>query len=158
MNQYQVTETAVINATPSQLYAILSDYQVGHRAILPPRYFTDMVVTAGGQGAGTAVTVHMNVLGTRVVYHLLVTEPEPGRILMEVDQEAGIQTTFTLDPVENGLRTRVTISTTARSSSGVKGVIERLINPGITRKIYREELKQLADFMVNPETTVSTKS
>lgn len=144
MNQYQVIETAVVNAPAARVYDLIADYQVGHPSILPARYFQNLTVTAGGQGAGTALTVEMNVLGTKAVYHMVVSEPEPGRILMEEDKEAGVVTTFTVDPVNGGGQTRVTIQTTAPTASGLKGSIEKWVNTAVTRKIYREELQQLA--------------
>ena len=52
MGTYQAQESEIINAPPEHIYAIISDYHEGHPAILPSRYFTKMVVTAGGQGEG----------------------------------------------------------------------------------------------------------
>jgi len=144
MNQYQVTETAVVDAPAARVYDLIADYHVGHPSILPSRYFKTLTVTAGGQGAGTAVTVEMNVLGTKTVYHIVVTEPEPGHILMEEDSEAGIVTTFTVDSVNGGGQTRVTIQTTAPTASGLKGALEKWVTATMTRKIYREELGKLA--------------
>ena len=67
------------------------------------------------------------------------------RILQEEDQSVGTVTTFTVDPVENGTKSQVLISTTAKASAGLKGVVERMMNPPIMRRIYREELEQLAE-------------
>jgi hypothetical protein len=64
-------------------------------------------------------------------------------LLVEEDKSAGVITTFSLDPVNETGGTRVTIATEAKTSSGLKGMIEKLINPPIMRKIYREELEQL---------------
>lgn len=147
MNQYQVSESALLDARPEQVYAILSDYHQGHPAILPARYFTGVDVTRGGQGHGTELTVHMKVMGARVLYHLTVTEPEPGRILVEEDAIAGVRTTFTVDPVDGGRRARLTITTLALTSPGIKGIIEEWLNPRVTSKMYREELAQLARFL-----------
>ena len=142
MSTYQVNVSAMIDAPASDIYSLLADYHEGHRAILPARYFTEMTVTQGGYGAGTAVTVHMNVFGAKVIYHLEVTEPEPGRVLQEEDVKLGIVTTFTVEPI-NDTQSQVTIVTTASASSGLKGWLEKLMNPAITRRIYREELAQL---------------
>ena len=145
MSSYQVTESAVINAPAEHIYAIISDYHEGHQAILPRQYFTNMTVVEGGQGEGTVVTVNMNVFGTKVDYTLIVTEPKPGRVLQEEDATAGICTTFTLEPISNTNQTNVTIATTAKTSSGLKGWFEKMMNPPITRRIYREELAELAN-------------
>jgi hypothetical protein len=144
MTHYHAEASDIINAPPEQVYAILADYHEGHPAILPARYFSGLTVTAGGQGEGTAVTVHMNVFGAKAVYNMVVSEPEPGRVLVEEDQAAGVVTTFALEPLNGAGQTRLTISTKARASSGLRGLIEKLANPAIMRKIYREELRQLA--------------
>jgi hypothetical protein len=79
----QEIESEVINSPPAQVYAIISDYHEGHPAILPSRYFTEMAVTAGGRGEGPVTTVAMNVFSAKILYELNVTEPEPGRVLVE---------------------------------------------------------------------------
>ncbi len=144
MNQYEAVAQATIPAPPAQVYAIIADYHQGHPAILPPRYFTGLTVTTGGQGAGTTVTVHMNVYGSRAVLTMTVSEPEPGRVLVEEDPAAGVVTTFTVDPVDDGQQARVTIATTARASPGLRGWLEKRLNPAIMRRIYHEELGRLA--------------
>lgn len=144
MSSYHVEASAVIDAPAGRVYGIISDYHAGHPAILPPRYFTRVEVKEGGRGAGTVAAVEMNVFGAQVLYEMTVTEPEPGRVLREEDPQAGVVTTFTVDPVNDGEQSRVTIATTARTSPGVRGWLEKLTNPAITRRIYREELAQLA--------------
>ena len=144
MNSYRAQESEVIYAPPEQVYAIIADYHEGHPAILPSRYFTDMVVTAGGQGEGTVITVAMNVFGAKILYEMSVSEPEPGRILVEEDKSAGVVTSFTIDPVNGGDRSRVTIATEAKTAPGFRGFLEEIINPIIIRRIYRQELSQLA--------------
>lgn len=147
MGYYQAEASETIVAPPDQVYAIISDYHKGHPAILPARYFTEMTVDEGGVGEGTVTTVLMNVFGARSALKLQVTEPEPGRVLVEEDRSAGVVTTFTLDPVNGGGATRVTIATRANTSPGLRGMVEKLMNPAITRKIYREELQQLAEIV-----------
>ena len=147
MTYYHAEASDIINAPPERVYAIIADYHEGHPAILPARYFTDLTVTEGGQGEGTALTVHMNVFGVKALFDLVVSEPEPGRVLVEEDKSAGLVTTFTLEPIDGGEQTRLTISTDARASSGLRGLMERLANPVLMRKIYREELQQLAQFV-----------
>jgi len=143
MGIYQVEESAIIDAPAAHVFGIISDYHEGHPAILPARYFTEMRVTQGGRGAGTMITIKMNVLGTKAIYQMTVSEPEPGRILREEDAAAGVVTTFTVDPANNGAQSKVTLCTRARTSSGLRGWLERLMTPTITRRIYREELAQL---------------
>lgn len=138
----EVSET--INARPEQVYAILSDYHAGHRSILPKPYFTSMHVEQGGQGAGTVIRVSMNVYGAKRDYLITVSEPVPGRVLSETDPSAGVTTTFTVEPAGSGNQSHVTIATDSRPAPGIRGVLERLMNPYIMRRIYKEELKLLA--------------
>lgn len=147
MGQIFVEQSAVIPAPPEKVYAILSDYRVGHPAILPRPYFRELSVEEGGQGAGTVLRVQMEVMGVKQNYHMRVSEPEPGRILVEEDPEAGVKTTFTVAPLNGGLRSLVTIATASRTSPGLRGLIERLVNPPLTRRIYRQELQQLSDYV-----------
>ncbi|MBZ0307342.1 MAG: hypothetical protein K8I82_14845, partial [Anaerolineae bacterium] len=60
---------------------------------------------------------------------------------------AGIVTTFTVETVSGGEQSLVTIATDFRASPGIKGLLERLMNPPITRRIYRQELQLLADYV-----------
>ncbi len=140
--------SAIIEATPNDVYSILSDYSVGHHAILPKEFFTDLSVIQGGQGAGTVIDVKMSVMGVVRHYRFQISEPEPGHILKEADEEAGVVTTFTVDPVDGEKQSRVTIKTRAEASRGLRGLIERLVNPAITRRIYRQELQLLASYVV----------
>ena len=78
-NTIQVQASEVINARPEDVYALLSDYQVGHPAILPKPYFTGLTVEKGGQGAGTIVITRLKVMGQEFVYRQAITEPEPLR-------------------------------------------------------------------------------
>lgn len=147
MNQYELSVSRVIDAPPAAVFAVFADYHHSHAAVLPKPYFTEMTVEKGGTGAGTEITVHMSVFGTKVTYHMVVTEPEPGRVLQEEDKAAGVLTTFTVDPVNGGQATKVTLYTRARTSPGLKGFIEKLITPPISRKIYNEELDLVAQFV-----------
>ncbi len=141
-----VSESAVIDARPEEIYAIISEYRVHHQAIIPRAYFKEMTVEKGGQGAGTEIFLRMRVLGVEKTYYQYVTEPEPGRVLMEADPKAGVVTTFTVEPMDGGQHARVTISTESKPSPGFAGFMEKLIQPPISRRIYRQELQQLADY------------
>jgi hypothetical protein len=142
MGQYYVSESREIAAPIQAVYAILSDYHEGHPSVLPKQYFKSLTVEEGGVGAGTVATVTMEVYGNKQTLRLTVTEPVPGRILVEEDATAGVITQFKLDPLDDG-GTRVTIATDFRDAGGLRGFFERMMNPAITRRIYREELALL---------------
>src|SRR5690606_14701452 len=139
-----VEVTEIIDARPEKVYGILADYHTGHPSILPKPYFTYLTVEKGGVGAGTELRVGMAVFGIKKDYHMLVTEPQPGHILKEEDSEQGVVTHFTVEPVGGGEQSRVTIATDSRSAAGFQGFMERVINPPVSRRIYKQELKNLA--------------
>ena len=147
MNQYEVSVSRIVDAPPAAVYAVFSDYRQGHPAVLPKPYFTEMTVEKGGQGAGTEITVKMTVLGVDVTYHMVVTEPEPGRVLQEEDKAAGVLTTFTMEPVNGGQATNVTLYTRAKTAPGIQGFIEKLITPAMSRRIYNKELDLLTAYL-----------
>lgn len=147
MGKIHTEASAVIAAPPAAIYAVLADYRHRHPHILPKQYFPELSVEAGGQGAGTIIRVRTRVLGIEREYHMLVSEPEPGRILVETDQATGLATTFTVTPTEDGAGSRVQIATAWDAPAGVAGLIERFITPPIMRHIYRTELRQLATYM-----------
>lgn len=144
MPRIHAAASAVIDATPETVYAILADYRNGHPQILPERYFLGLEVERGGTGAGTLVQFRMRAFGRTRTYRAEITEPQPGRVLAETNlDEQGAVTTFTVAPLERGRRAQVTI-TTEWSSSGVKALVQRLLAPPLLRRIYAEELQNLA--------------
>lgn len=147
MNHIQISCTKLIMARPQQVYAVIRDYEVGHVAILPKPYFQEMIVEEGGQGAGTKTRIKMKVMGQELKFRHEVSEPEPGRILKETDRDTGLGTTFTLEPLAGGTQTRVTITTDTPVQTGLAGLIERLMTPLVLRRIYRQELQNLADYV-----------
>ncbi len=147
MSAIHIEVSDIIDATPQQVYAVISDYRQGHPAILPKPYFEDLIVEQGGQGEGTIALTKMNVMGVKRTFRMVVTEPEPGRVLREVDEQAGVDTRFVIEPLNNGQKSRITIITDSKTSAGFAGLMERLMNPPITRRIYKQELQQLAAYL-----------
>jgi hypothetical protein len=147
MSKIHAQESAAIDASPEQVYAILRDYKVQHPAILPREYFKEVLVKEGGLGAGTVIQITMSLLGTQRVSVQTVSEPEPGRVLVEAEPDGGAVTTFTVDPIDGGERTQLTIATDLQASPGVLGLIEQLVTPLMLRRVYRAELGQLAQYV-----------
>ncbi len=154
-NQVHIEASEVIEARPEMLYAIIADYREGHPAILPKKYFTEVVVEKGGQGAGTIVRSKMKVWGAVSVFRLLVAEPEPGRVLTESSLDSDLVTTFRFEPLEGGTKTRLTITTDFTASPGFKGFMEKRFQPSVARRIYQEELRQLAAYVANQKATAN---
>jgi hypothetical protein len=143
MPRIRATASAVIDAPPAAVYAILADYRNGHPRILPEQYFSNLEVERGGVGAGTVIRFQVRTLGITRRFRGEVTEPEPGRVLVESYPETGEVTSFTVEPVDGGGRAAVTI-TTAWVAPGLGGLVQRVLAPPILRRIYAEELRNLA--------------
>lgn len=146
MSEYFAEASAVIPARPDVVYGVLSDYMEGHQAILPRQFFKEMKVIEGGHGAGTVIEVHTEVYGSKQVFNMTVSEPEPGRVLQESDPAIGITTTFTVDPAEGGTRSKVTIAVHGKTSGGIRGLLEKIMNPPIMRRMFKTELRLIADY------------
>jgi len=82
-----VEEMRVIDAKAEAIYAVVRDYQGGHPAILPKPYFSALTIEQGGQGAGTVLRGSITAFGSTRPFHQKVTEPEPGRTIVEMDIE-----------------------------------------------------------------------
>lgn len=135
--------SATIQAPAATVYGIIADYREGHPSILPPNYFRNLEVDAGGTGAGTRIRFEMRMLGATRTVRGEVTEPEPGRRLVETYPDSGARTTFLVEPVVDGRAAHVTIST-RYENAGLPGWVEWLLVPGLLRRIYHAELANLA--------------
>ena len=142
---YRVSAVRRIDAAPDQVFGILADYRVGHPAILPRRFFTGLEVEQGGYGAGTVIRYGMRAAGRVTRARAAVTEPVPGRVLVETDLgDRGIVTTFTVSPAGEG-RSEVEFATDLPSRGGPLGVLERVFVRRYLRRVYTEELQLLAE-------------
>jgi Polyketide cyclase / dehydrase and lipid transport len=123
---YRVSATAHIDATPQRVYDIIADYRHGHPSILPDQ-FRNLTVEQGGVGDGTVIRFDVHVFGRTPHFRAIVTEPQPGRALVERNVEpAPSTTTFTVVPDGTAGDTRVTITTELSTEhTGILGVIER---------------------------------
>ena len=99
-----------IEAPPARVYSIIADYNQHHPRIVPPEYFKSLEVEEGGVGAGTSIRVTMRVMGTTITFRHIVSEPEPGRVLVESDADGNSVTSFTVDSVDSGSATMLTIT------------------------------------------------
>jgi hypothetical protein len=140
---FTVEASARVAAPAEVVYNIIADYRKGHPQILPRQYFEWLEVEQGGRGEGTVIRFQMRVLGQTRVLRAVVTEPEPGRVLVETDTGGdGPVTTFIVEP--EGSDSHVTFSTAMTSARGPLGVLERFVLRRVLRRVYRCELEQLA--------------
>jgi len=141
--KYRVEASAHIDAPPERVYGIIADYRVGHPSILP-KPFKNFVLEQGGRGAGTIIRFEVHAFGSVTRFRAIVTEPEPGRVLVETNVEpAGSLTTFTVVPDVDG-GTDVTFLTEATTSrSGLAGALEQFLSKRFMKKLYADELQLL---------------
>lgn len=142
-NEPRFSATALIDAPAAQLYAIIADYHEGHPRILPKPPFVDLKVEEGGVGAGTVLRITMRLLGQTQSFRSTVTEPEPGRVLLEAN-ENGYNTSFIVEP-QGEQQARVTIETVLGGRSGLVGKLEGWFVRRLLHSAYQRELAKLAE-------------
>jgi len=148
--KHTVSASASIPARRDRVYSLISNYKDGHPRILP-KQFTNLTVEQGGTGAGTVIRFQMSVFGRKQMLRAAVTEPEPGRILVETDLDTnGAVTTFTVNPGSAPADSHVTISTEIPVRAGFLGKIERTLTTLLLRPIYIKELQNLARVATGP--------
>jgi hypothetical protein len=142
--KHAISAAANIFAPPADVYSIIANYRDEHRHILPPQ-FSDLTVDEGGIGAGTIIRFKMRLLGSKQKFRAAVTEPEPGRVLVETDLDNNnAVTTFTVDSGSAPGQCHVTISTDLPVRNGLLGNIERFLSKKLLLPIYIRELELLA--------------
>jgi uncharacterized protein YndB with AHSA1/START domain len=128
-----------IDAPAEQVYGYLADMHQ-HQRFLPPQ-FSDFQVEEGGVGAGTLTRFTMTAGGRTRKYRMRVTEPEPGRTLVESDADSSLVTTFNVEP--QGDKSLVRISTSWDGAGGIGGFFERTFAPRAVGRIFLDQLDRL---------------
>ena len=135
--------SALIPAPALEVYRIIADYETGHPEILPRPPFTTLEVLEGGVGAGTSIKVGMKFMGQAQSFTAVITEPTPGRVLVETNDN-GYETTFTVEPRDEGMQAFVTIATELKNGrSGILGKIEQWLIKRMLLPVYERELALL---------------
>jgi hypothetical protein len=138
----RVAREREIDAPAELVYRIIADYRQHHPNILPSA-FSDFVVEQGGVGEGTVIRFAVTTGGRKQRFHQRIEEPEPGRVLQEVDVDGDVVTTFTVTP--QGERSHVRMETTW-TSSGLRGLVERFLAPMLLKPVYDQELGKLQEY------------
>jgi hypothetical protein len=151
MKPFRATASALIDAPPKLVYDILADYRDGHPLILPKNYFVSLDVEKGGVGAGTIISFQMRIFGKMQTFRAAITEPQPGRVLLESDLEGTASTTsFIVDARDQNRSCEVTIATERMAErSGLLGALERFLAISFLQRIYRAELTLLSELAVS---------
>jgi uncharacterized protein YndB with AHSA1/START domain len=139
MGKVEASAERTIDAPAGQVYGHLADMSQ-HPRFLPPE-FSDFQVEEGGVGAGTVTSFAVTAGGRTRTYRMRVTEPEPGRVLVESDANSSLVTTFHVEPRDD--KSLVRISTSWDGASGIGGFFERTFAPKAMRRIYLDELERL---------------
>src|SRR5262249_2931585 len=99
-------------------------------------------VEAGGHGAGTRIRFKVRAFGSVRSVRADVSEPVPGRELVETDLATGAATRFLVEPVSDGRASRGTFETTWWRD-GLGAWAERWLATRYLRKVYQAELTLL---------------
>jgi hypothetical protein len=144
MHEYKFSVSSLIPVPPKVVYGIIADYKSSHPQILPKPPFVSLTVEQGGIGAGTVLLVQMKVMGKLRAFKTIVTEPEPGRVLVETN-DTGYITTFTVDPKNEGKHSYVTFTTEINNNLSLLKKIEFFFTKQYLPLVYKKELENLSD-------------
>ncbi|MFK0284815.1 SRPBCC family protein [Streptomyces sp. NPDC090499] len=129
-----------IDAPADEIYRYLADMHL-HSRFLPPPFY-DFHIEGGGVGTGSVVRFKIDFAGGVRELRMQVTEPEPGRTLVQTDTGgSGLVTTFTVTP--QGEQALVNITSRFHGESGVAGFVERIIAPRRLHRVHGKELARL---------------
>src|SRR5918911_1048185 len=105
MAAVRVVAERSMDAPADVVYRCIANYREHHRpgGFLPPS-FSDFSIERGGVGAGTVISFTMTLGGRTREMTQTVSEPEPGRVLVE--SGSGVRTTFSVQPEGTGCRVR----------------------------------------------------
>jgi len=132
-----------INSSPDVVYSIIADYNDAHPKILPKPPFISLKVERGGIGAGTEMSVQIKMFSKVQTYRTVVTEPAPGKTLVETT-DTGYITTFSVQSENNGNSCLVTFSTELAHYSGLMKKFEFWVISKLLQPVYKIELEILA--------------
>ena len=134
----------IISSPTGTVYSIIADYNDAHPKILPNPPFVSLEVVKGGVGAGTEMIVGMEMFRKVQTFRAVVTEPEPGRTLVETT-DTGYRTTFSVEPENDGKKSLVTFTTELVGNPGILKRLEFWLTSKLLRPVYNKELENLAD-------------
>jgi uncharacterized protein YndB with AHSA1/START domain len=139
MAKVNASAERTIDAPAERVYGYIADMHK-HSHFLPPQ-FSDFKVEEGGVGEGTVTSFAVTAGGRTRNYRMRVTEPVPGRTLVESDVNSSLVTTFNVEA--QGDKSLVRIHTSWDGAGGIGGFFERTFAPKAMQRIYLDELDRL---------------
>ncbi|WP_131744799.1 SRPBCC family protein [Frankia sp. Cppng1_Ct_nod] len=142
MAQIKVVVERVVTAAPAAVLDALGDYK-GVRAEAWPEMITDYEVVEGGTAAGTRIRYRLHATRRRIRnVDAIVSAPDPGRSLLEADQNSTLRTVWTVLPAAAGA-SQVSVETSWAGAGGVGGFFERTFAPIGIRKLWNGVLDNI---------------
>jgi hypothetical protein len=140
MGQVSASSTILIDAEPATVLGAVADYRTMRPKILSPRYSQYQVVQ-GGQGQGTVARWTLQATKSRS-REVQVSVDVAGHTVIEKDANSTLVTNWTVAPA-GAAGSSVTVKTTWRGATGIKGFFEKAFAPPGLRKIQHEVLTNL---------------
>jgi uncharacterized protein YndB with AHSA1/START domain len=134
----------VVDAPADKVYSYLADMHQ-HQQFLPPA-FSDFQIEQGGVGAGTITRFKITAGGRTRSYRMQISEPVPGRTLVETDTGSSLVTTYNVTP--QGDKSLVSVDTSWDGASGIGGFFERTFAPRAVQRLYAEALERLNAYAI----------
>jgi polyketide cyclase/dehydrase/lipid transport protein len=140
MSRIHLSAERVIDAPADIAYHCIADYEAHHKpGGFLPSMFKDQTIERGGVGEGTVIRFKTVVAGKEREEVSEISEPQPGRVLVETGRFA--RTTFTVEP--RGTERCAVRFDTEFLSGGLEGFVTRLLGPRLLRPVYEDELSRL---------------
>lgn len=143
MSHIFVRSERIIDARPPEVFKVLADYQMRRPRILPPNYL-EYTVEKGGEGSGTVISYRFQAAGRERPYEMHVEETVKGQLLTERDKGSSLITRWSVLPVEDGQKSKVSVESDWEGGKGVGGFFERIFAPRGLRNVYKDTLLALA--------------
>ena len=118
-----------------------------HQRFLPPAFSDFKISRAASASRRQQVTAG----GRTRSYRMQVSEPAPGRTLVETDTGSSLVTTYDVAP--QGDKSLVGITTSWDGAGGIGGFFERTFAPRAMERLYSEALDRLSAYATEHRTT-----
>jgi predicted thioesterase len=98
VTELRVMAERALDAPADLVYRLIADFERHHPRFLPPTFWQFSVEQGGGVGAGTVHSFRLTIGGRARPFRMRLGEPEPGRVLTELDERSSTVTTWVVTP------------------------------------------------------------